>query len=294
MGRWVDITRLLLPGFGLRYRKAHEGEKMEPYLDQLIAFFSAGAPKLISALLIFVLSLYFARLLSNFLKRVLQRRRAPAGVVQLLGQLALWSIIVAGIITALQQFVDVTAFLAGLGILGFTVGFALQDIMKNFAAGVILLVQQPFHVGETIGVKGFDGTVLAIDLRSTEMKATDGRIVILPNADVLANPIINYSRANQRRVELSLNLSHASEPDSVRQIILKAIESVPGFIKEPAPVIVFNSLTDHAVELNANFWVDVTKNDPFHAKDAVLLNVMSAFSEQGIEIPHPAQAVYSK
>ena len=267
---------------------------MELYLDQLIAFFSAGAPKLISALLIFVLSLYFARLLSNFLKRVLQRRRAPAGVVQLLGQLALWSIILAGIITALQQFVDVTAFLAGLGILGFTVGFALQDIMKNFAAGVILLVQQPFHVGETIGVKGFDGTVLAIDLRSTEMKATDGRIVILPNADVLANPIINYSRANQRRVELSLNLSHASEPDSVRQIILNAIESVPGFIKEPAPVIVFNSLTDHAMELNANFWVDVTKNDPFHAKDAVLLNVMSAFSEQGIEIPHPAQAVYSK
>ena len=267
---------------------------MEQYLNQLISFFSAGAPKLLSALLIFVLSLYLARLLSNFLKRVLQRRRAPAGVVQLLGQLALWSIIVAGIITALQQFVDVTAFLTGLGILGFTVGFALQDIMKNFAAGVILLLQQPFHVGETIGVKGFDGTVVAIDLRSTEMKATDGRVVILPNADVLANPIINYSRANQRRVELSLNLSHASKPDSVRQIILNAIESVPGFVKEPAPIIVFNNLTDHAVELNANFWVDVTKNDPYHAKDAVLLKVMSAFTEQGIEIPHPAQAVYSK
>jgi small-conductance mechanosensitive channel len=126
------------------------------------------------------------------------------------------------------------------------------------------------------------------------MKATDGRVVILPNADVLANPIINYSRANQRRVELSLNLSHASKPDSVRQIILNAIESVPGFVKEPAPIIVFNNLTDHAVELNANFWVDVTKNDPYHAKDAVLLKVMSAFTEQGIEIPHPAQAVYSK
>jgi small-conductance mechanosensitive channel len=184
--------------------------------------------------------------------------------------------------------------LAGLGILGFTVGFALQDIMKNFAAGVILLLQQPFHVGETIGVKGFDGTVLAIDLRSTEMKATDGRIVILPNADVLANPIINYSRANQRRVELSLNLPHASQPDKVRQIILDAIESVPGFVAEPAPVIVFNSLSDHAMELNVNFWVEVTKTDPFHAKDDVLLKVMSSFSEQGIEIPHPVQAVYSK
>jgi small conductance mechanosensitive channel len=267
---------------------------MEPYFDQMFAFFLGGIPKLFSALIIFVLSLYLARLISNLLRRVLQRRRAPAGVVQLLGQLALWSIIVAGIITALQQFFEVTAFLTGLGILGFTVGFALQDIMKNFAAGVILLLQQPFHVGETIGVKGFDGTVLAIDLRATEMRATDGRVVILPNADVLANPIINYSRASQRRVELSLNLSHASEPSRVRQIILDAIEGIPGFVGEPTPVIVFNSLSDHAMELNANFWVDVTKNDPLHAKDAVLLKVMSAFNEQGIEIPHPVQAVYSR
>lgn len=260
---------------------------MQTYVDQFLAFFIAATPRLLTALVIFILSLYFARVISNVLKRVLQRRRAPAGVVQLLGQLALWSIIVAGTITALQQFFQVTAFLTGLGIIGFTVGFALQDIMKNFASGVILLLQQPFHVGETIGVKGFDGTVLAIDLRSTEMRAADGRVVILPNAEVLANPIINYSRANERRVELSLNLSHTCEPGTVRQIVLEAIEEVEGFVSEPAPVIVFNSLTDSALELNISFWVDVTKNDPLRAKDAVLLKIKSAFSEQGIEIPHP-------
>ena len=260
---------------------------MQTYFDQFIVFLRAGTPRLLSALAIFVLSLYFARIISNFLRRVLEKRRAPGGAVQILGELALWSIIVAGTITALQQFVDVTAFLAGLGILGFTIGFALQDIMKNFAAGIILLLQQPFHVGETIGVKGFDGTVMTIDLRSTEIKAIDGRMVILPNADILANPIINYSRARQRRVEFSLNLPHASDPGTIRRIVLNAIESVPGFMSEPEPVIVFNSLSDHAVELNINFWVDVTKNDPFHAKDALLLKVMSAFNEQGIEIPHP-------
>ena len=266
---------------------------MQPFFDQMIASFLAGIPKLITALVIFILSLYFARVLSNVLRRVLQRRRAPAGVVQLLGQLALWSVIVAGAITALQQFFQVTAFLAGLGILGFTVGFALQDIMKNFASGVILLLQQPFHVGETIGVKGFDGTVMAIDLRATEMRAADGRVVILPNAEVLANPIINYSRANHRRVDLSLNLSHTTEPGTVRQILLDAIQDVPGFVSEPEPVIVFNSLTDHALELNVNFWIDVTKNDPLHAKDTALLNVKSEFNERGIEIPHPIQAVFN-
>ena len=264
---------------------------MEQYLDQFIALFIAATPKLLSALVIFVLSLYFARLISNVLKRVLQRRRAPAGVVQLLGQLTLWSIIVAGVITALQQFFQVTAFLAGLGILGFTIGFAMQDIMKNFASGVILLLQQPFHVGETIGVKGFDGTVLAIDLRATEMRAADGRVVILPNAEVLANPIVNYSRANQRRVDFGLNLSLTCEPGIVRKIILEAIEAVEGYVSEPAPVIVFNSITDSALELNVSFWVDVTKNDPVHAKDTALLQVKSVFSDQGIEIPHPVQAV---
>ena len=266
---------------------------MEFYLDQLITFFIGGIPKLFTAIVIFIVSLYFARLISNLLRRVLQRRRAPAGVVQLLGQLALWSILVAGTITALQQFFEVTAFLAGLGILGFTIGFALQDIMKNFASGVILLLQQPFHVGETIGVKGFDGTVLAIDLRATEMRAADGRVVILPNAEVLANPIINFSRANERRVEFSLNLSHTCDPRTVREIVLEAIENVEGYVDTPEPVIVFNSITDHALELNANFWINVTKNDPLHAKDTVLLNIKSEFSKQGIEIPHPIQAVFS-
>jgi small-conductance mechanosensitive channel len=148
-------------------------------------------------------------------------------------------------------------------------------------------------VGETIGVKGFDGTVLAIDLRATEMKAADGRVVILPNAEVLANPIINYSRANERRVDFSLNLSHTSDPRAIRQIVLETIENVEGFVEKPEPVIVFNSLTDHALELNVNFWIDVSKNDPLHAKDTVLLNVKSVFNEQGIEIPHPIQAVFN-
>src|SRR5215216_7011584 len=197
---------------------------MQNFWNQFIENFIRGIPNLLTGLVIFIVSLYLARFLSNILRRVLRSRKAPEGVTHLLGQLTLWTIILIGMITALQRFFDVTAFLTGLGIIGFTVGFALQDVMKNFASGIILLLQQPFHVGETIGVKGFDGTITAIDLRATEMRATDGRIIILPNADVLANPIINYSRARQRRIELSLSLPHTSKPDSVRRIVLDAIQ----------------------------------------------------------------------
>lgn len=267
---------------------------MQEYLDKFVDGFILGIPNLITALLIFIASLYLARIFSGLLRRVLNKRKAPAGVTHILAQLTLWSIIVIGTITSLQRFFNVTAFLTGLGIIGFTVGFALQDIMKNFASGIILLLQQPFHVGETIGVKGFDGTIMEIDLRSTEMRATDGRVIILPNADILANPIINYSRANQRRVDVSINLPLASKPDIVRRIVLDAIQNVPGHMNTPEPLIVFNSLTNSALELNANFWVDVTKNDPAHAKDTVLLKINSAFGAEGIEIPHPVQAVFSK
>lgn len=267
---------------------------MQEFFNSFIDNFILGIPNLFTALVIFVASLYLARVLSNLLRRVLNKRRAPQSVTHLLSQLTLWTVIVAGTITALQRFFNVTAFLTGLGILGFTVGFALQDVMKNFASGVILLLQQPFHVGESVGVKGFEGTVMEIDLRSTEILATDGRVIILPNAEVLANPIINYSRARQRRIELQLSLPHTCEPESVRRILLNAIEEVPGYTPDLKPSIVFENLTNSAMEMSANFWVDVSQNDLAHARDAVLLKIKSAFSDEGIEIPHPVQAVYSK
>ncbi len=267
---------------------------MDNYWNLFIGYLIASIPKLLSAAVIFILSLYLARLISNILRRVLQRRMAPGGVVHLLGQLTFWAIILAGTITALERFFPVTAFLAGLGIVGFTIGFALQDVMKNFASGIILLLQQPFHVGESIELAGFEGTVLAIDLRATEIRAADGRIVILPNASVLANPIVNYARAQQRRVDLSLSLSHGTDPGIARQIILEAIEETEGFVGKPQPVIVFDNLTSSAFILTVNFWIDVSKTNPAQAKDTVLLKVKSAFNQQGIEIPHPVQAVYSK
>ena len=267
---------------------------MDNYWNQFIENFIKGIPNLLTALAIFIVSLYLARILSNILRRLLRARKAPEGVSHLLGQLTLWTIVLIGMLTALQRFFDVTAFLTGLGIVGFTIGFALQDVMKNFASGIILLLQQPFHVGESIELAGFEGTVLAIDLRTTEIRASDGRIVILPNASVLANPIVNYTRARQRRVDLSLSLSHGTDPNIARQIILEAIEEVEGFIDKPEPIIVFDNLTSSALILTVNFWIDASKTNPAHAKDTVLLKVKSAFNQQGIEIPHPVQAVYSK
>lgn len=266
---------------------------MQEYLDSFVEAFILGIPNLLTALAIFIISLYLAKVVSNLLRRVLARRNAPISVTHLLARLTLWAIIVAGTITALQRFFNVTAFLTGLGILGFTVGFALQDIMKNFAAGIILLLQRPFHVGEFIGVAGFDGTVLEIDLRTTEIKALDGRIVILPNADILTNPIINYTRANRRRIELSVGVSYNTDLEVARKVVLDAIQSVPGYVAEPEPLIGFSNFGDSALELNTLFWIDTRLTNPFAAKDSAFSLIKSAFDKQGIDIPFPIRMIYS-
>ena len=265
---------------------------MQNYINLFIDGVIKGIPNLLTALAIFVLAFYFARALSRIVNRVLKRRNAPEGVTQLLAQLAYGTIVVAGIITALQRFFDVTAFLAGLGILGFTVGFALQDVMKNFAAGVILLIQQPFHINEVIGVAGFDGTVLEIDLRSTEMKALDGRIVSIPNANILAGPIINYTRGDHRRVELAIKVGYDADIEIVRKAILEAVQSISGLVTEPEPSIACANFGDSALEVITSFWIDTAKTNPMVAKDLAFSSIKNALEKQGIAMPFPIQRVY--
>ncbi|MEP6896197.1 MAG: mechanosensitive ion channel family protein, partial [Chloroflexota bacterium] len=260
---------------------------MQNYINIFIDNLIKGIPNLLTALGIFVVSIYFAGVLGKIIRRVLKVRSAPEGVIQLLAQLGYSLVIVFGVITALQRFFDVTAFLAGLGILGFTVGFALQDVMKNFAAGIILLIQQPFHVGEAIGVTGYDGSVLQIDLRSTEMKTWDGRIVSIPNADILADPIINYTRANRRRIELSVNVGYGTDANLTRKVVLDEIQKVPGFVPEPMPLVGFSNFGDSALELNTYFWIDTAQTNTFAAKDSALLLIKDALDQQGIKIPFP-------
>jgi len=262
------------------------------YLDTFIENLIKGLPNLLTALLILIGSLYLARVLSRIFRRVLERREAPEGVTHLLAQLTYGAIVVFGVITAMQRFFDVTAFLAGLGILGFTVGFALQDVMKNFAAGIILLIQQPFHIDEYIGVTGFDGQVLEIDLRATEMRAIDGRIVSIPNADVLADPIINYTRASRRRIELPVGVGYATDTETARKVVLDALEKVPGYMAEPAPLLGFSNFGDSALQLDTYFWIDTSMTNPIAAKDAAFTLIKNALDKEGIDIPFPIRTVY--
>jgi len=264
---------------------------MEKLLVEWQADLGALLPKLAVALLIFLISLYLAKLVSGLLRRVLEQRKVNSGAERLVSETARWSIIVYGSVMALQQFADVTAFLAGLGILGFTVGFALQDVMKNFAAGVLLLLQKPFRIGDNISVASFDGTVTAIDLRSTEIRTFDGRTVIVPNADVLNHAIINFTRSVNRRIELSVSVAFGSELEQVQKLVLDAIGQVPGLLDDPAPQVVFRNFGDSSIHFAVFYWVDTTKVGLLAAQDAGLKLIKQTFEKHNINIPYPIHTV---
>jgi len=264
---------------------------MQEFFITLAGMFIQSVPNFMVALLILAATYYLANLSSRLLKSVLVRQNAEPGVSHLLSRILKWVIIAFGLIAALQRFFDVTAFLTGLGIIGFTVGFALQNIMQNFVSGIILLIQQPFRMGDNVSVAGNEGTVLKIGLRTTEMKTFDGRIVFLPNAEVLSQPIINYTRAVLRRVELPIGVSYDANHETVRKAILEEIKSVPGYLGTPDPLVLFHTFGDSSIDLNVLFWVDTTISSHIVAKDVALTRIKKAYMKKNIEIPYPIQTV---
>lgn len=260
---------------------------------QMLQNFILFLPKVILALVVFVIGLYLAGLTSRLVRRAMERRKTDPEAALLVTKIARWSVIFLAAMVALQQVdFNVTAFLTGLGILGFTVGFALQDVSKNFVAGLLLLIQQPFDVGDSIKVTDFAGTVMVIDLRATEIHTFDGQVVLIPNADVFTNPIINYTRAKKRRVEVSVGVGYESDLEQVARLAKDAIASIPGLLDDPAPIVHYQAFGPSTIDWTIYYWIDTAQTDPFTARDIGMQNIKVAFEKANVDMPYPTQRLY--
>jgi len=270
------------------------GEQIESYFDPLIERIILFLPKLAAAIVIFLLTLWVAGVLARMIQNAAKRRGVDLETIVLLTRLGRWATLLLGTLWALET-VDgnITGFLAGLGLVGFTIGFALQDIAKNFVAGIILLVQQPFNVGDTIAVIGYEGTVQQIYVRATEICTVDGLHVLIPNADIYVNPITNFTKAAQRRLELQVGVAYGSDLEQVTQVALEAIQQLPGVIlAEPRqPQVVFQGFGDSSIDLTLFYWVDVMQTPFLAARDQGVKRINAAFAQAGIDIPYPTVAI---
>jgi len=249
-------------------------------------------PKAVAAMVIVVLSLWLAAWLAKLVRRLLVGRKVDPELALLLSHLTRWGVIGLGLITALQQVgFNVTAFLTGLGVLGFTVGFAIQDVSKNLVAGILLLLQQPFDMGDIIEVSGYLGQVEEITLRATALRTFDGRLVYIPNADVYTSAIVNFSRTDKRRVEVDVGVAYDTDLAKAKAVALDAVKALEGVQAEPAPSAIFHTFNDASVDMTVYFWIDIASADWLKAKDAAVQAIHTAFAQEGIEIPYPIQTV---
>lgn len=264
-------------------------------LQQLITQFLAYLPNLLAALVIFFASLFLAGIFSQGVTKALRLRKVTLEISLAVETLVRWTVIILGTATALSQIgFDLTAFLAGVGVVGFTVGFALQDVSKNFVAGLLLLLQQPFNLEDTIEVAGYSGTVLKVDLRATTLRTLDGRLVQIPNGEVFTRPIVNFSRGRQRRIELQVVVVDGTNLEKARTEGLAALKTIPGVLGDPAPRAVFQMFGASGIQMTFYYWVDTTITDPLDAQDAGMVNIDKAFKEAKIEIPFPVSIVYTR
>jgi small conductance mechanosensitive channel len=267
-------------------------ETLNQVLQDLLTHFVLFLPKLVVSLVVFAVTLIAAGTLGRTVRRVLERRKASYELTLLISRLVRWTIIVLGSVVALQQVdFDVAAFLTGLGILGFTVGFALQGISQNFVAGILLLLQQPFDIGDVIQVGEFLGEVVTIELRTTKLRMLDGKTVLIPNADVLTSSVVNYSDGSQRRIEVAAGVSYDSDLDLVRQTTVNVINDIAGVLQDPAPEVVFNNLGPSTVDFTVYYWIDTEQTSVVQAKDAGVRTIKTTFEQASIEMPYPTQTV---
>ena len=252
-------------------------------------------PRLGAAALILLATYLLSRWLTRLLRNSLERGQRDPELIVLLEMLTRLGILAVGIIIALEQIAPgrFNTLIAGLGIGGIAIGFGLQDIVKNFISGILILLQQPFEIGDSIEVSDFGGTVLNISVRSTELKTWDGRIVIIPNGDVYSSSVVNYSKSVHRRVSVTVGVGNDSDLDKVARITHQVIAGLPGVLVDPPPSVTFRNFGESSIDFTLLFWTDTMQVGINDAQDAVIKALKETFDREGIDLPYPTLSIIS-
>lgn len=241
--------------------------------------------------IILVVAIVASRAVKFVLKRALARRWDTA-VVDLLARLAGYAIVAFGVIYALEQLgVQVGPLLGALGIVGIALAFALQDILENFVAGLLLQIRRPFSYGDQISSGDIQGTVESIDARSVTVVTPDGETVYLPSSQVITGAIYNHTERGERRSSIAIGVAYGSDLDRVKAAFVDAVTGLEAVHDSPSPEALFTGFGDSSIDFVVRFWHRPSIADSWAAQDAVGLALDKAAADAGIEIPFPQRVI---
>lgn len=248
-------------------------------------------------LIVFVLIMVIFGMLSKTVKRVSSRALAASRLhtskllQDLFVSLAGKAIFLVGILIALAQVgVQIGPLLAGLGIVGFIVGFALQETLSNFAAGVMILVYRPFDVGDAIEAGGISGKVKHMSLVSTTITTFDNQRVIVPNKKIWGDVIRNMNAEEERRIDMSFGIGYDDDIAHAEKVLHEIIDNYELVLDDPPAVIQLHSLGESSVDFIVRPWVKTS--DYWTAYWYITRAVKQRFDAEGISIPFPQRDMH--
>jgi|TARA_B100002003_G_scaffold224144_1_gene229304 small conductance mechanosensitive channel len=263
------------------------------YKADLLSSFTSYVPRLIGVVVIFIIGWIVIRIITSIIKHFFDKvdfERSAETFIENLAKVALWLILLVIILSNLG--VNVSGLVAGLGIMGFIVGFALKDTLGNLAAGIFILFHRPFKVGDFVEAAKVKGTVDRIGIAATEIHTFDGKLVTLPNGRVWGSAITNYSGLKERRLEIIFGIHYDADMKKATKVLEALIKKEERILDDPEPQVVVKELADSSVNLAMR--VFVKKEDYWGVKFDMLKNVKENFDKNKIVIPYPQMDVHMK
>lgn len=264
----------------------HNFDPVFSYTKDLMVQFGV---KLIIAIGIIYAGFFVSSLISKLTKKIMHSSKIDKGVVGFVGSLISVSIKIAVLLTAASTIgINTSAFLAVLGGAGLAIGLALQGSLQNFAGGFLILLFKPFSVGDFIELEnGYSGTVHQIRTMTTTLKTIDNKTIIIPNAQLSNNTLINYSVEKNRRADMLFSIHPQENLEKVKNLMMETLQKDIRLVKPPE--IIISALNPYSVDMQARCWID--KEDFILVQSDFQVIIKQTLIKNNIRLPEIASQI---
>lgn len=238
------------------------------------------------ALVIFVVGRMVVKGILNIVRKILARTGTDSMLIGFICTISNAILMLFIAIAALDQLgVDTTTLVALIAAAGLAIGLSLQDSLKNFASGIMLIVFRPFEAGDFVEAGGTSGTIEHISIFSTTMRTGDNREIIVPNGAIYGGSITNYSARDTRRIDMVFGIGYDDDIRKAKEIMQQILDADERILSEPTPLIAVAELADSSVNFNVRPWVN--SGDYWAVRYDVTEKIKLSFDENSISIPYP-------
>lgn len=261
------------------------------YLSIVQNWLLTYGPNILIAIVILIFGRWLAKWATGLIRKALAKSRMDETLIRFLEKLLYYALLVAVFIAAADQIgIKTTSFLAILGAAGLAVGLALKDSLSNFASGVMLILFQPFKVGDAVTAAGVSGSVERIDIFNSVINTWDNQKVIVPNSMITSNIITNINANPTRRIDLVIGISYDDNVNKAQDILKQLIQSDSRILTEPTPKVALLEFGDSSINIAVRPWVKTSEYGD--VRFDLMEKIKQSFDEHNITIPYPQRDVH--